>query len=67
MLICFTWGGEMYTIGNTLNHKVKQINIKVISKYNEAYLYQTHDILRLTKNYKIPFFYIKNSILTGFR
>ena len=25
-----------YTIGNTPNHKVKQINIKVISKYNEV-------------------------------
>ena len=29
-------GWVKYTIGNTQNHKVKQINIKVISKYNEA-------------------------------
>ena len=32
----FHVGWVKYTIGNTPNQKVKQINIKVIFKYNEA-------------------------------
>ena len=34
--------GEVHN-RNTPNHKVKQINIKVISKYNEAQFYQTYE------------------------
>ena len=32
----FHLGWVKSTLGNTLKHKVKQINIKVISKYKEA-------------------------------
>ena len=63
-------GWVKYTIGNTPNHKVKQINIKVISNYDEVLVYQTFkgentgiwdDFIdepekNLTKNYKITFF-----------